>query len=111
LNDRLIGRIEVIGNAKNPVAVSALDQISDRIHELQTQIGMVIGVGNLRIPAIISDATTDPLLDSGSFTSEKTSGEAVSAATGDAFYRPSEGESTDRDGETKELHPTQPAFH
>jgi len=110
LNDRLIGRVEVIGNAKNPVALSALDQMSDRIHELQTQIALVIGVDNLKISAGIPATTAEMLLDSSPFTAEKTSDKAVSSATDDGTYLPSNVQSMDRDRETKEHHPTQPAF-
>jgi len=42
LEDRLVGRLELIGNAKNQCTVELLEQMSDRFTELQAQVRHLI---------------------------------------------------------------------
>ncbi len=70
LDGRLVGRLEVIGNAKSSVIIETLDQLNDRFRELLTQIRVLIEtVGSDDsttcltpvLPAEVSDASFVPV--------------------------------------------------
>lgn len=58
LGERLVGRLELIGNASKPSTLGALDQIGDRMVELKAQIRRLIDTVELEIvPAASGNPT------------------------------------------------------
>jgi UDP-GlcNAc:undecaprenyl-phosphate GlcNAc-1-phosphate transferase len=68
LEDRLVGRLEIVGSAKNQCTVEMLEQLSDRFMELQSQVRQLIRTVGMDEPATLSisdDSTRIPVASSG----------------------------------------------